>query len=776
MKFSYNWISELVDGLDVSAQELSNAITLKTAESEGVEEFGSHLVHILAARVESVAPIEGSKNVKALVDLGNLGQRTVVCGAPNCRAGIVTAYAPSGTRLPDGREIRKAVIGGIESEGMLASGAELGLNRDHAGILELEAIPGETLEFKPDSIIEIDNKSLTHRPDLWGHHGMAREVAAILRKPLRDPVDLSVLPHGDPTIGVTIDDFALCTRYSALVVDNVAVCPSPLWLQYRLEAIGLNAINNLVDITNWILAEIAQPMHAFDADKLQGPIRVRPAFDGESLAALNGETYVLNPSNLVIADDSGAIALAGVIGGASTAIGTDTTRIVLESACFHAASIRKTSSALKLRTDASMRFEKSQDPVNTTRGLARAIQLLSFVSPGFKIIGGVSDVGRPLQAPGPIRMSLEWLNRKLGKGIAAKEARQILESLQFGVTEDEPGVFVVTVPSWRATKDISIKDDLVEEIGRMIGYISITPESPLLPAIVPPINEEREFVHNVRTLIAARGYHEVSNYSFLSEATLAQFGLPESNHVRVLNPIAADQGFLRSTLAPGIWKNVVDNSRFLDDFRLFEVGREIHKRESDLPLEVNRVCLAVYHKDANAEGLFELKRMAEILAPGCEIRPTTDAKSYEHPARIADVMLSGEAIGRLFEFHPNLLKGRGSVLDVNLDGLMRVGVKQINYRPIRRFPSSAFDLSVIAAPRSHVGDLQKKLAEFAGSTLEQIEFVREYSGPPLAEGTKSVSYRLTISAPDRTLTSEEVGAVRNQVIEGMRAAGFELRV
>ncbi len=775
MKFSYNWISELVDGLDVAAPELSNLITLKTAESEGVERYGAALSSVVAARVEAVEPIEGSKNVKAAIDAGPLGKKTVVCGAPNCRVGIVTAYVPAGVTLGDGRQIGKAVIAGVESEGMLASGAELGLNRDGAGILELQISAGEALGVAIDHIIEIDNKSLTHRPDLWGHHGMAREVSAILRKPLRDPVDLSVLPEGAGGIAVSIENFELCPRYSALVIENVTVQPSPLWLQYRLEAIGLNPINNVVDVTNWIMAEIAQPMHAFDADKLHGAIRVRSAIAGEKMEALNGETYELSPSNLVIADDSGAIALAGVIGGAGSAISDGTKRIVLESANFHAGSVRKTSSALKLRTDASMRFEKSQDPANTVRGLARAIELLRVVSPGARVVGGVADAAAPVRQLAPIRLPLGWLNRKLGKELPANEVRQILESLQFGVSEEGAGVLLVNVPSWRATKDISIKEDLVEEVGRMIGYSSITPKSPLLPAAVPPRNEERECLHGLRKLVAAQGFHEVYNYSFLSEETVRRFGFDPESHVKVLNPIAADQGLMRTSLVPEIWKNLVDNSRFSDEFRLFEVGREIHKRSGDLPTEVNHICAAVYFKEPGTQGLFELKRLGECIALGLELRPAP-ALSYEHPARTADVMYHGEVVGRLFEFHPSMIKGRGSVLDLNIDALMRLCPTETRYESIRRFPTSAFDLSVIVPERALVGDIQRRLAEFGGATLQSIEFVRQYSGAPLAEGTKSVSYRLTVGAADRTLSSDEVGAERARVIDGMRGLGFDLRV
>lgn len=776
MKFSYNWLTELVDGIEADAQELSRLITMKTAESEGVETAGECLATVIAARVLSAEPIPNSKNVVAVIDAGKAGKRTVVCGAPNCRAGIVTAWVPPGTKI-EGREIHKAVINGVESDGMLAAGVEIGLNRDHAGILELDLEPGTPLPCKPDSIIEIDNKSLTHRPDLWGHYGMGREVSAITGKRLRDPVNAALLPLEGNSIGVEIEDYTLCPRYSALVFDNVTVQPSPLWLQYRLQSIGLNPINNIVDVTNLVMAELAQPMHAFDRDKLHGnTIFVRPARDGETIKALNDETYTLKRSNLVIADVAGPVAIAGVIGGLESAIWEETTRIVFESANFQAASIRKTSSALKLRTDASMRFEKAQDPANTVRGLARAIELLMEVSPGIRLAGGLADAHAERKVPDPIELPLEWLVRKLGRAVGEQEVWKILEALQFGVAVKRPGVLSVSVPSWRATKDISIKDDLVEEVGRMIGYGSITPEAPSLPVRVPPMNEERTFHHAIRELTAAQGFHEVYNYSFLSEETARRFRFDPADLVTVLNPIAADQNVLRPSLVPGIWKNVVENSRYSDNFRLFEIGREIHKKGDDLPDEVTHLAAAFYAKSATIEHLFEMKRLAECLAPGCEVRPGV-ARHYEHPARTGEVFLNGKLLGRLFEFHPNFVEGgRVGVLDLNLEQLYPLQKKDRRYQPLRRFPSSAFDLSVVADARALVGDIQRQITEFAGSALDAIEFVRQYEGPPLPEGKKSVSYRLTVSATDRTLSSEEVGAVRQKIIDGMRGLGYDLRV
>ena len=288
-----------------------------------------------------------------------------------------------------------------------------------------QAVAGEA-QPQDDWVIEIDNKSLTHRPDLWGHYGMAREVAAITKNSLIDPVRMDLLPPDrEGAVSVEIEDFALCPRYSALVFENVTVAPSPLWLQARLLAAGLNPINNIVDLTNYIMAELAQPMHAFDREKLKGDtIYARPARQGETIMALNDESYALAPSNLVIADAAGPIAIAGVIGGKDSAISKSTTTIVLESANFNAASVRKTSVALKLRTDASMRFEKSQDPHNTVRALARALELLPMLSPGIRLVGGLADRSAPLQAPPVIPLDLGWLARKLGRALDAGEVRQ----------------------------------------------------------------------------------------------------------------------------------------------------------------------------------------------------------------------------------------------------------------------------------------------------------------------------------------------------------------
>jgi phenylalanyl-tRNA synthetase beta chain len=767
LKFSYNWLRECVEGLDTPARKLESLITMKTAECEGIEEVGVYLADACSARIDAVEAIAGSHNVKTRVETGRYGQKTVVCGAPNCRPGLLTVYVPLGRK----------VIQGVESDGMLASAAELGINRDGAGIIEIEGQPGTPVpRCAPDSIIEIDNKSITHRPDLWGHHGMAREVAAISRCRLLDPVKMNLLPGGPARVQIAIEDFDLCPRYSALVFENVTVGPSPLWLQYRLNAVGLNPINNIVDLTNFIMAELAQPMHAFDRDLLIGDtIFIRPARNGERVNALNEQEYTLKTDNLVIADRTGPIAIAGVIGGLGSAISPRTTNVVFESANFQAASVRRTSVDIKLRTDASMRFEKSQDPLNTVRALARAVELMQELSPGARLVGGLGDENREIPKLPEVDLPVDWVNRRLGREVSAAEVRDILEHLAFGVRETAPRVFAVTIPSWRATKDISLKDDLVEEVGRMIGYGSIEPQAPAVLSTVPPQDEARPFFRAARALFTAQGFTEVYNYSFISEELAQKFGFDPDAHVRVANPIASDQNLLRLSLLPGIYRNVAENRKHFERFRLFEIGREIHKQPKGLPLEIPHLVAAIYSRDETETNLFELKRAAECLMPGAEACPAGPG-AYEHPARSADVLWRGEHVGRLFELHPNLIEGRAAILDLDLPRIQQVRPRDTTYTPLHRYPSSQFDLSVIARARELVADLRNKVTGFAGELFESIEFVRQYSGPPLPENTKSVSFRLTVGSPDRTLSSDEVGAIRARIIEGMRGLGYELRV
>ncbi len=774
MKFSYQWISELVGDLSIAPSELEGLITVKTAECEGIEPFGAHFSTVKAVRILRFHPVGKGKNQAVTIEAGDGREVQVVCGAPNVREGLLTAWVPPGTDL-DSHAIGVAAIDGVESQGMLASAAELGISRDNSGILELpDGPPGVSLSnLRPDWIIEIDNKSLTHRPDLWGHVGMAREVAAIAGRTLRDPVDLSVLHEGPSPFSVKIEDHALCPRYSALLLENIAVGPSPLSLQARLQSVGLNPINNIVDITNFVLAELPQPMHAFDADKLEGAtIFVRRARSGERLKALNGETYNLHADDLVIADAAGPIALAGVIGGADSAISAGTKRVLLESANFAPTGVRLTSARHKVRTDASMRFEKSLDPENTLRGLARAVALCgNSVS-----VGGVIDNIGPRHSIPPIALPVEFVSRKLGTPLAVDQITSILGSLGFGVAESTPGLLTVTVPSWRATKDISHKDDLVEEVGRMIGYDQIALQAPLVASVVPPANPLRTYFRQVRSRMADQGFTEVYNYSFIGGADAARFGLAPGDLLAVINPIAAEMTHLRSSLLPGLWKNIVDNVRHFREFRLFELGSAIARSGEETP----HLAAVLFSAHADERDLFELKRVLECLLPSAALHAASP-RLYQHPTRAADITWHGSPVGQFFELHPSLLQdegieGRAMLFDINLQQTQVIfaGLTK-KYVPPRKYPTSGLDLSVLTAVETPVAEIHDGLKALGSSDLAQVRFIDQYEGPPLPSGQKSVTYHLEIGALDHTVTAEEVSGVRNRIIEGMRVRGFQFR-
>src|SRR5215467_11303965 len=459
---------------------------------------------------------------------------------------------------------------------------------------------------EPDSIIEIDNKSLTNRPDLWGHLGMAREVAAIAGMSVVDPVGNLPVPVSKGDLSIVIEDAKFCARFSGQRMENVKVAPSPLWMQVRLHSLDVNPINNLVDVTNYVLCELGQPMHAYDADLLGDTIIVRAAHRGEQILALNGEKYSLGEEDIVIADAQKPVGIAGIIGGNDTAIRGTTRRIVLEAANFPAARVRKSSARLKLRTDASIRFEKGQDPENTVRALARAVELLNEISPGSQAGPPLDNYARKL-APPRIQLDLDWAERKLGRKLTTEEVINIFNSLAFGIEKQGARKLLLTVPSWRATKDISIPEDLVEEIGRMVGYASIVPQAPVVLAEPTPRNPQHDQHRSLRAAMAGQGFTEVSNYSFISDADAALFGYATDKLLQVANPIVAEQKYLRPSLLPAIRRNLADNSRYFSDFRLFEIGREYHLGGNNEPHERTRLMAAIYGRGTDGAILLEMK-------------------------------------------------------------------------------------------------------------------------------------------------------------------------
>jgi phenylalanyl-tRNA synthetase beta chain len=466
------------------------------------------------------------------------------------------------------------------------------------------------------------------------------------------------------------------------------------------------------------------------------------------------------------------VGIAGIIGGNDTAIRPGTRRIVLEAANFPAANVRKSSARLKLRTDASMRFEKGQDPENTVRALARAVELLKQISPGPQAAQPIDVYARRLPIP-KITLDIDWAERKLGRKLSTEEVIHIFRSLVFGVEQVDARKLVLTVPSWRATKDISIPEDLVEEIGRMVGYASITPQAPAVLAEPVPRNLQHEQHRAIREALKGQGFSEVSNYSFISEAEAAMFGYSTDKLLQVANPIVAEQKYLRPNLLPGTRRNLIDNSRFFGEFRLFEIGREYHKSKDGKPQERTHLMAAIFTRDTSGANVLEMKRVAQYVAPEFKIVPEKGDGRSMHPERAARIEVAGQNVGHLYELHPALLeRGRAAILDLDLDALQSLPMAPKKYQPLRRFPTSSFDLSIVAGERELVAELESRLRRLAGDDLVWLQFLLIF---PLPGGKKSVSFRLTVGAEDRTLTAEEVTRIRELVVQGIKAAGYELR-
>ncbi|TFH40070.1 MAG: phenylalanine--tRNA ligase subunit beta, partial [Chrysiogenales bacterium] len=608
MWLSLNILSQMVDTAGIAPDELALRLTMATAEIDTIELVNAHFDSIITAKITGVMPHPGADKL-TLVDLDG-GDRTyrVVCGAPNHSIGDIVPLAIPGTRFSDEMVIAKTIIRGEASEGMLCSERELGLSDDHSGIMILASdtdigVPFSRLyPLRRDVRFEIDNKSITHRPDLWSHEGFAREIGALFGREFRSVVDWGLLDgvSGDAKLSVRILAPEAAPRYSALAVSGIRIEESPDWLKARVESIGMRPINNIVDITNYVMAELGEPMHAFDRKKLNGnEILVRMAGKNEPLTTLDGSDFALHPEDIVIADSKGPIALAGVMGGGNSEIDGTTTDIVLEAANFNPVNIRKTAARYSHRTEAAIRFEKSLSPELTVPALLRCYDLIRRIIPGASADSGIIDAYPVVQKPVVIKTDTDFIRKRLGADIDDGRILGILESLDFAVTPGTSGL-TVAVPHYRATRDVSMPEDIVEEVGRIYGYDTIVPEPPMIPCGTPGKNRVRLFERRVKEALSGHaGMIEVSGYSFTGEATLEKLSINMDAELRLANPLSQEQDRLRRSLVPNIVQNIALNSRYHDEFRIYELGRVYIKKtrtSQDLAEERTMVTGAVYRK------------------------------------------------------------------------------------------------------------------------------------------------------------------------------------
>ena len=800
MRLPLRWLSEYVD-LSLSHRELAERLTIAGIEVGEIIASAGDWEGITVAQVVDVARHPNADRlVLATVDLGNGERQTVVCGAPNVAAGQKVPFAAAGVRLIDGHTgkpavLKSAVIRGVQSAGMICSEKELGLSDEHEGILVLDE--GAPLGLPLASFlgeVVFDLEVTPNRPDLLSIVGVAREVAALTGQPLREPSleHKEVGPQITGRVKVEIPDPDLCPRYCAALIEGVRVAESPSWLQERLISAGMRPINNVVDITNYVMLELGQPLHAFDFAKIRRKrIIVRRAEPGEKINFLDGTERELLSDMLVIADAEVPLALAGVMGGLESEVDPETTTVLLESANFYAPNIRRTSQALKLRSDASSRFEKGLSRQLPPIAAQRAVKLI------LELCGGRAAKGLADEFPGKQRdmrvtLTQERLRRILGIEVATAQVRQILTSLGFSCRWVPPDRFVVRVPYWRT--DVAIPDDVIEEIARIIGYDQL-PTSLLrgeLPTAWPQTRYRLR--ERVADALAAAGLQEVISYSLTSLDTLAKVLAPEelavNRPLRIANPMSREAEYARTTLRASLLGTLAANARTNTGLlALFERGRVYLPQVDDLPQEVESVGAVVSGRrpdrwgqpTGDPVGFYDAKAYMERLLSVLGVSPEVqEAVDYAYlPGRTAAVLVDGRQVGLVGQIHPRVaaafdIEAEVAMFELNLDALLPHIPPTVHYHPVPLFPSVEEDLAVVVPDGVAAGEALSIIRSFP--LVRRASIFDVYTGPPVPEGRKSLAFSLSFQASEHTLTDAEVSRQRQHIIERLRRElGAELR-
>jgi phenylalanyl-tRNA synthetase beta chain len=784
MRISYEWLSDFVDLEGVTAKGAAEVLTRLGVEVES-------LVMVDLSQIVIGKVLEQVKHPKSrndlwihLVDLGDR-QDQIIAGAPNAIAGSLVPVALPGTTVPNGKVVKDMNIAGFRAAGMLCSAAELLLGDDHSGILILDAgTPGAPLTTVIPSQAIMEAEITSNRPDEMGHLGVARELAAGLDRPMKRDFMPSFTgnagPAGRDLVKVAIADPGLCSRYIGGVIKGVKVGPSPDWMQRRLRACGVRPINNVVDITNYVLLEYAQPLHAFDLAKLGGPeIQVRRARDKEKLLCLDGVTRDLTADMLVIADAERPVALAGVIGGEESAVTDETTDILLESATFNGPNVRQTSRTVGLRTEASARFERGLPPELALAGARRAASLIAELAGGAVHKDWADVYPRPQE---PIRVNLQpaLIDGVLGTHVPLEEAESILKRLNFHVKVMGDGEWDVLPPVFRL--DVTIPEDLVEEVGRVYGYDRVPPTlpgrrhdtwTPSAPSIDRRLDAARE-------VLAGAGYTETWNPALVSGRKLESLRIA-AHAMRVSNALSDDMDTLRTSLLPSLIDAIALNrDRGRVDVSLYEIAAAFLARvgekdtQPEEPLRLAAIATAGSSAEDGRAAFYALKSVldgcvAALWAPSCAYQRA--AAQLFHPGRCAAVVMDGRQLGYLGELHPTVtragkLEGRVVAFEIDVEPLLAVSHAP-RTRPLPRFPSVDRDLAVVVDETVAAGAVHAAIKESSGDLLENVRAFDEYRGAQVAEGQKSIAFTLTFRSPERTLTDAEVDKVMAQIRLGL---------
>ena len=788
MFLSMNWIQDFVnlDGLD--KVDLIHRFSLSTAEVENEIFFkGSDISGIVVAEIKSVEEHPKSRKLHLLkVDTGEQELTDVVCGAPNVRVGMKTAFAKLGAKIGE-IEIAPRDLAGYTSYGMCCSEAEIGISDDHSGIMEItDDIPNGT-DLKSvydidDIIFEVDNKSLTNRPDLWGHYGIAREFAALAGRELR-PLDVKNLSEYDnlPKVDMKIED-NLCQRYSCIKVENITRNISPVNMRIRLFYCGMRAINFLADLTNYIMLEMGQPMHAFDARKVE-KIRIKRFEQPFVFRTLDGVDRNIDSDTLMICNDNTPVAIAGIMGGLDSEIVDDTTTLALESATFNPVSIRKSTVRLSHRTDASMRYEKSLDPEMTTVAIGRFLKLLETYDSEIRVVSALTDEYAFKYPPVTLTFDIAFVDRYTGIKIPAETIVKTLSGLGFKVKLDGD-TFTVDVPSWRITKDVTIKADIIEEITRIYGYDNFeinTTRSPLYPVRMSDVKNDEEKIKDI--LVKRYNLHELHSYVWAYNDELKALGIPVEKNVRLANATNPNIETLRNSIIPTQLCQVKQNVSFANEFGIFEIGRVVNGLdENNLCVENKMLAVTLYSKTTPVKDLyFRLRDILAVITDDIKHKTLSFKKaepthSYEHPTNLNTVILDGVEIGRIGIVHPVVQKNidkKAAVVfaEIDVNRFAQVKNSNIAYEEPSKFPSIEYDLSLDIPNGVFFENLAESWKDVSGEILKNVTIVDTYD----TDTIHRITIRFEFSSKERTLSLSEVQEIIDKITSNLNTKGVTIK-
>ncbi len=788
MKFSLNWLREMVDLKDIETKDIATKLILHTAEVEEVIAEKDFVQNVVAGKLLSFEKHADSDKLHiGQFDCGGHGKKQIVFGSVHpLETGKVYPVALAGAMLKSGIEIKDSEIRGTASEGMVCDNTELGMKNE--GLLEFsEKEIGKNLAdiyqgFR-DELVDIDNKSLTHRPDLMGHWGIAREVASLYGKSFSHIPDFEL---GDPGSANTVDieiDTENCRRVCAVRVENVHVEPSPIEDQLRLEALGVRAISNLVDVTNLTLLELGQPMHAFDADKINGTIRLRQAKVGETIVALDGKEYKLTEEDVVVADDKNVLSIAGIMGGEGFSVSEETKNIIFISESLDATTIRKTSQRLALRSDSSMRYEKSLDPEMCPHTIRRAVEHTKRFVPEAQVMSQLTDVYTRPFALQRVSLDPEILRKRSGINISNEDITQKLESLGFDVLPDGKDLDV-KVPSWRSTKDVESAEDLIEEVVRLYGFEEIESELPTLPVNPPAVNKLRRQDWAIREHLSTQGLFEVYHSSFVAFDDPELTEADPKSYVSVQNPSSEAYTQLRQTLISNFVDELETEIRNHGEVDFFELGKTHSKKDG----EVAR--LAIFSAKMNGKGAAQFYRVQNQLLQLIEelgiqkdridFVPGAKLFALAHPAQSAHITLDGQEIGIIASLHPQkhpVRKTAIAFVELETEKLLAAAEKsEQRYKNLSPFPAVRRDLSIVVPPKTLSGDLIKTAHE-ASELLTKCIFFDEFVDAEKLGELKNLSYHLEFRSWDKTLEEEEIDTAFANITKLLHEKfGAELRL